>query len=71
MADSWTYWRVGTRDDLYIRRGPAGCDILTDGRWVRVDPAKHGGAVDPWAVSIGNGEGVQVALADVPVRRAS
>jgi hypothetical protein len=69
MADAWSYWLVGADLDIYIRRGPAGCDILTDGRWKRVDPAKYG-APDPWAGKIGNGEGRQVTLAEVPVRGA-
>lgn len=68
MADDYTYWRVGVDDDVYLRRSPGHCDILTDGKWVPVDVEKYG-AVDPWAAKIGNGEGTEVHLADVPVAR--
>lgn len=62
---SYTYWND---DGIYLRRSAAGCDILRDGVWVPVDPAKFGGSIDPWAAKIGNGDVAQVKLSDVPVK---
>lgn len=65
MSDDYTYWH-DPDGGPYIRRGAVGCDVLRDGKWVPVDPAKHGGSIDPWAAKIGSGEMDRVDLEDVP-----
>lgn len=68
----WEYWRFDDDDGdppIFVKRSGSEIDtfMLVDGRWELIDPDDFGGAPDPWAHNIGDGEGVQVTLTDVPL----
>ncbi len=68
----WGYWRFDDDDGLpplFVKRSNLEPDsfLLVKGRWKLIDPRKWGGQNDPFAWSVGTGEGTRITLADVPL----
>jgi len=58
-TDAGTYFRVPRGEVL-------GTDILTDGKWVPIDPDDFGGDPQPFMSKVGSGEAGEIEKDAVP-----